>query len=153
MNPYVGSTAAAGALLLAGLGLASAGQAHEPVEGHGGNHVEKVIVITDKEGGGRHVERRVDRHVERRGHAVRHGHHLAMAECAGERTEIAESTADNERTRIVVCDKGGLSAAQRVEKLEHALERIASNDHISAEHKEKVTTALREAIGRLRATP
>jgi len=149
MNPYVGSAAAAGALLLAGLGLASAGLAHEPGEGHGGKHVEKVIVITDKAGGGRHVER----HVERRGHALRHGHHLAMAECEGERTEIAESTGDNERTRIVVCDKGGLSAAQRVEKLEHALERIASNDHISAEHKEKVTTALREAIGRLRATP
>ncbi len=157
MRSFAGSTLAVGALLLAGLGLGSAGLAHEPGEGDDGDRVEKVIVITDKHGGDRHVERHierhVERHVERRGQAMRHGRHFAMADCEGARTAISESTGDREQTRIVVCDKGSHSAAQRIERLEHALERINSNDHISAEHKEKVVTALREAIGRLRATP
>jgi hypothetical protein len=59
-----------------------------------------------------------------------------------------------ERTRIIVCTKGGdaLASADRAEKLERALERIQQNDDLSAEHKERVAAALREAIERLRNT-
>jgi hypothetical protein len=45
-----------------------------------------------------------------------------------------------------------MSATDRAQRLQEALERVEKNDRISAEHKERVAAALREAIDRLRDT-
>src|SRR5688500_14398649 len=173
----VRAAAAAGALVLAGLGLGAPGIAHPHPEGADGK-VEKVIILREGEGGENRGKRRIRTfHVEgdgkhgdgavrtiriqRRGdhagagprvRAFHMGDGARLLDCGGERTEVDESTG-NDRTRIVFCGKSDLSAAQRIEKLEKALDRINANDELSAEHKDKVTAALRGAIERLRTTP
>jgi hypothetical protein len=135
--------AAAAASMLALAGLASPGLAHDPGEDDGERKVEKIIILNDhrKGGGGEHRVR-----------TFRIPSAAALADCDGERIAVSESTGgDRERTRVVICSKGDLSAADRAEKLERALARINANDELSAEHKEKVTAALREAIERLRS--
>jgi hypothetical protein len=139
-NIYLAAATAAAAGL-AGLGFSSPGYAHDE------HKVEKVIVITDhNKAGGKHA--RKGRHHIRTVHvdgAAR------LARCDGQRSEIDESTdAGREKTRIVICGRE-LSPAKHAEHLERALSRIQDNDELSAEHKEKVTAALREAIDRLRA--
>jgi hypothetical protein len=71
--------------------------------------------------------------------------------CDGDKTEI-EDEKDGRKTRFFLCTDGRLSSAERAEKMEQALERIQSNEHMSAEHKERVAVALREAISRVRET-
>jgi hypothetical protein len=134
--------AAAGALLLAGLGFANAAFACDPASAHGDAKADKVIVLSNHRHSG-DGERRV---------RVMHDGAMAVADCGGERAAVSESTdGDRERTRIILCGKGDLTDAQRVEKLERALARISANEELSAEHKEKVTAALRAAIERLRS--
>ena len=192
--------AAAGALVLAGLGLGAPGIAHPHEDGDSAERkVEKVIILREGEDGPRdgkgdrvrrfHVERGGDHdgkhvrtiriegdgdhdgkgkpvrtfHIERHGdHGKDGGRHVRafridgdnMIDCDGEKTEVDESTGgERERTRVVICGKGDLNAAQRIERLEQALGRINANQELSVEHKEKVTAALREAMERLRATP
>jgi hypothetical protein len=79
----------------------------------------------------------------------------ALGNCeGGQRTMVNEdSDGPKQKTRIVLCDKGNISPAQRVASLEQVIGRIQSDEHLSAEHKAKVTTALREAIDKLRAAP
>lgn len=177
--------AAAGALVLAGLGLGAPGIAHPHGDEDGADSkVEKVIILREGKGGEHrgkgervrsfHIERdgkhgggdvrtiRIQRRGDHAGAGPRvRAFHMAdgarMIDCGGgERTEVDEATggeAARERTRIVFCGKDGLTAAQRIEKLEKALDRINANGELSAEHKDKVTAALRGAIERLRTTP
>ena len=181
----VRAAAAAGALVLAGLGLGAPGIAHPHGDEDGADtKVEKVIILREGEGGEHrgkgervrtfHIERdgkhgdgnvrtiRIERKGDHEGagprvRALHMGEGARMIDCGGgERTEVEESTGGEttrERTRIVFCGKEGLSAAQRIEKLEKALDRINANGELSAEHKDKVTAALRGAIERLRTTP
>jgi hypothetical protein len=107
------------------------------------------------EGDGKKVDRMVileNKHHGEAGKRVR-AFHLDRAdmECEGEATKIDE-TSDKERTKIFLCHDGKGSRAEQAERLEKALARIRSEDHLSAEHKAKVETAIQEAIGRLRAT-
>ncbi|TFI58687.1 hypothetical protein E2493_08610 [Sphingomonas parva] len=124
------------------LGLpAAAALAREP-DGKGERkEIQRIIVIKDGEG---------KEHAERRIEEIRRGRDLAMSECKGERSEIDERS-DKERTRILVCSTQ-LSSADRTKRLEETLERIRKDDHLSAEHKAKVETALEQAIARLRET-
>jgi len=57
----------------------------------------------------------------------------------------------NQRTRILLCAQGEGSAANRVEALERARERLASEDHLSAETKQRVLAQIDQAIARARA--
>jgi hypothetical protein len=142
--------AAAGALALAAIGFASPGYAHD--EGKAGDHdrVEKIIVITN------HDDRdRAGRDSRDRGPRVRafgmDG--MRVMDCGDSDRTVTESSDNGERTRIVLCSRGEANPARRVERLEQALGRIASSGQLTAEQKERVTAALREAIERLRTTP
>jgi hypothetical protein len=142
-NKLILALAAAGA---AGLGFATVGVAHPHPDGQS----RKVIVLTDHETKGEH--RRDGKHRIR---TFRHhrgpGHGASLVHCEGERREIGGGESeDGKKTRIILCSKGGDSAAQ-AEKLERALERVQANDHLEGEHKEKVVAALREALERLRS--
>ena len=134
---------AAAAALLAGAGLGAAAAAHPHPDGEG-KEVRKVIILEgDKsmKAGDRLRVLRTDRAE-------------LLAKCVGEKTEIDETSGGDEkqRTRIVICNKGGGDPAAHAEELEKALARISENDELSAEHRERVTTALREAISRMRET-
>ena len=59
----------------------------------------------------------------------------------------------NDKTKVIICSEEQLTEAQRIEKIEKVLDRIQSNGELSAEHKERVTAALRRAIEDMRTTP
>lgn len=131
---------------------------------HGGKHIRTIRIQGDGDHSGKSEHVRTV-HIERRGDHGKDGErHVRafridganMLDCDGEKTEVDEATggeSERMRTRVVICGKGDLNAAQRIERLEQALGRINANAELSAEHKEKVTAALREAMERLRATP
>jgi hypothetical protein len=135
-------SAAAGAALLAGGFALTAAMAagDDDTKARTETRTEQVIVITDRKGGGDGSD---DPHV--RTFVMDHA-----ANCTGDKDEVNESTADGrEKTHIVLCGNGDVSPAVRAERLQHALARIEANDSLSAEHKEKVVAALRDAIARL----
>ncbi|MEA3035679.1 MAG: hypothetical protein QOH04_1444 [Sphingomonadales bacterium] len=133
--------AAAGTALLAGgFALTAAWAGDDEGKARTETRTEQVIVLTDRKGG----EGSDDPHV--RTFVMDHG----SAACTGAKDEVNESSADGrEKTRIIVCGNGDVSPALRAERLQHALARIEANDSLSAEHKEKVVAALRDAIARL----
>ena len=126
--------------------VAGAALAHPHPEGAAdGKKVEKFIMITehaDHKGKGPDGAARVRTfHIDRD----------ALAKCDGARKLIDESAGDEkEKTKVVICSKDGGSKLD-AEHLEQALSRINSNEHISAEHKEKIAAALREAIEKARS--
>lgn len=57
---------------------------------------------------------------------------------------------DSQRTRVVVCTRGGSGATSNVEALQRARERLANNSDLSAEAKQRVLAELDRAIARAR---
>jgi hypothetical protein len=144
--------AAAAALLLAG--VAGSAFAHPD---KGGEKVQKIIIL--KEGpapeGGKgetHTFR-----IERRGpggpgvHVFQFdGKEIACAD--GDKVVEHSEGDDKKKTKVLICDKGG-DPAMRAKHLEEALERINSNEHLTAETKARITASLREALERTRNAP
>lgn len=82
------------------------------------------------------------------------GAHMMMVTPEGcgdaQRTEVNEGT-ENDRTRVIVCSRGGeRSAAQRAEALQRARTRLAGNDDVPAEQRQRVLAAIDREIARLR---
>jgi hypothetical protein len=137
----LGATALIGALAVPGLAQDSEKKEEKTVERivimeHGKDHKthkggETRIMRMHSKGDGAH-------------------HHFVMADCDGDKTEVDEATG-KEKTRIILCGKGGLSAEDRVKELEEIRTRLAQNDHLGAEHRAKIEAALQRAIDRLRA--
>ena len=107
-------------------------------ESRDGDRQRIVICRRDGAGGGDHVRTFAFNGVN-------------VADCGGERT-VRESGEDGRRTRIVVCssDGEGPGPDMQATRLERVLERINSSDDLTAEQKERVSAALREAIAQLR---
>lgn len=84
-------------------------------------------------------------------------HAFAMADGAGLKCDDADKLVDEsagddkEKTKVVICSKGA-TPAQAAERLEQAIAKINSNSEISAEHKARITAALRAAIDRARTS-
>jgi len=174
--------AAAAALAIAGFGLGAPGMAHPHGDEDGAVvKTEKVIVIREGDGkhDGKtkrvrtfHIEgdgpiaadsegRRIRTfHIERDGKAGDGERHVRVmrldgdrvADCGGEPVVRSETGGENDKTKVIICSKGELTQAQRVEKIEKVLNRIQANDDLSAEQKERVTAALRRAIEDMRTT-
>lgn len=173
--------AAAGALAIAGFGLGAPGIAHPHGDGDRAvTKTEKVIVIREGDGkhdgkakrvrtfhiegdgaAGKDGERIRTFHVERDGKAGDGERHVRvmrldgdrLADCGGEEVVRSETGDENDKTKVIICSKGELTQAQRVEKIEKVLTRIQANDDLSAEQKERVTAALRRAIEDMRTAP
>jgi hypothetical protein len=130
---------------IAAIGILMAGgavpaSAHEPDAGKA--HKEKIVIISERHGDGGEAHADTDGPVSR----------TMIADCGGDKTEVSgDDAGKGQKTKIVICSRGDASPADRAKRLEHALERINSNDALSAEAKAKITTALRDAIGRLNA--
>ena len=139
---------AAAAAILGAVGIGAAAFAHPHPDGEGEGKKVRQILILDADGEERPKDARTRVFRMERGDLLAH--------CDGEKSEIDETSGgedEKQRTRIVICDKGGgVDAAKRAEALEKALARISENDELSPEHRERVTTALREALTRLRET-
>lgn len=76
---------------------------------------------------------------------------VSLSDCdENNKTEISEGTG-KERTHIVLCGKGNLTAEERAKKLEELRSRLGQNDRLSTEHRARVEAALQRAIERLRA--
>jgi hypothetical protein len=58
----------------------------------------------------------------------------------------------NKRTRVLICTKAGGSAAEQLSSLEKAKERLARNEHLSAELRAKIGLQLDAEIARLRGS-
>ncbi|HEX2762520.1 MAG TPA: hypothetical protein VHM92_01575 [Allosphingosinicella sp.] len=155
------AAAAAGAIIAAG--LAGAAFAHPEHEGDKDKKVTKMVVITEHvredgkaEGKGERVRTfRIERDgkgatADARIHAFALGDGPALKCDGGEKLVDETAGDDKDKTKIVICSKGA-TPAQSAERLEQAIAKIQENDEISAEHKAKITAALRAAIDRARA--
>ncbi len=76
-----------------------------------------------------------------------------LADCLGGEREVTESNDNGQHSKVILCTRGEANPAQRIERMEQALSRLTSSDQLTAEQKERVTAALREAIEKLRTTP
>jgi hypothetical protein len=131
-------------LVWGALSLLVAGAAATPLLAHPGEHQQKhkIIIMTEGDDG--------DAMGEAHAEAREHGSRVMVAECGGDKTEFSGSSdAKREKARVVICNRGNVSAADRARRLEHVLARINADDELSAETKAKISTALRDAIGRL----
>ena len=141
-------------------------------------HEERIIIRTDHDGhtntrtehhgdgAGSHEERRErvivmthggeGDHGHGEGHSMvmRHDgdrHEIVIPDCSGGQTDEVNEGTDNNRTRIVLCTRGGeASPTARADRLAHVRERIAGDDELSAEQKARVLAALDRQIARLR---
>jgi hypothetical protein len=135
-------SAAAGAAMLAGGFAVTAVRAagDDDAKARTETRTEQVLVMTSRNG----QESSDDAHV--RTFTL----DSATSACTGDKDEVSATSADGrEKTHILLCGNGNASPAERAERLQHALARIGSNDSLSADQKEKVVTALRDAIARL----
>lgn len=118
--------------------------------------------------GDRHVERNV-RIITTDGHGDSAEHHRRMMEMHGgpgehmmvmsdhdcqnaNRSEVNEGN-DNNRTRVIVCTRGANGAgnpAQQAEALQRARARVADDNQIPAEQRQRVLAAIDAEIARLR---
>ncbi|HEY0113954.1 MAG TPA: hypothetical protein VGB59_12520 [Allosphingosinicella sp.] len=106
----------------------------------------------ERDGKGEHVRRF---RVESAHPGGRHGPHprlfaRGLEGCTGDRV-VKEIGEEKDKTRIIVCSKGG-EGRPAAEHLEQVLGRITANEHMSAEEKERIAERLREAISKLRST-
>ena len=128
----------------ASVALAGGAFAHPHEGGEGRDKIQKVIVLTGKHDG-------KDAHKRVREFRILRGEGGELTCPNGDATKVDETT-DGERTKILICGDDKLSRADRAKKLEEALAKMRSHDHLSGEHRAKVEAALQEAIERLRAT-
>ena len=128
-------------LCAAALAVAAAAPALAKV---GDEPKQKVIIMTER------IDR--DGHADARADAGPAHKTMIVADCDGDRTDFS-GTAEGgkDKTKIVICSRGNVGTAERAKRLEHVLERINSNEELSAESRAKITTALRDAIARLNA--
>jgi beta-lactamase regulating signal transducer with metallopeptidase domain len=106
----------------------------------------RVHVITTGDRDGRHA-----RIIERHGGADAHVMMMGGEECRNaNRSEVNEGSGNNV-SRVIVCGRGERSAADRAEHLQRARARMAEDNEIPAEHRQRVLAAIDREIARLRA--
>ncbi|HEX8364577.1 MAG TPA: M56 family metallopeptidase [Allosphingosinicella sp.] len=141
----LGGAAALAVLAGAGLTLAAPGIAQPKAEGETRTEQRRIVIVEGGEGkaGGDHVVRM------RRGP---NGEVTLPENCRqSEPLANVDEQSGNRRTRIMLCERGGADAATRLQRLQQARERIAGNDELTGEHRERVLAALDRAIAQARA--
>jgi hypothetical protein len=141
--------AATAALAAASLTVAAPGQAQQADK----QKTERHITIIERHGDG---ERTAETHRHSEGDVVRR--HLSPEIAArieacrgsGELVDINEGEG-NERVRMRLCTRGeGGSPAERAAALQRARDRVAEEDHLSAETRRRILAQLDAAIARAR---
>ena len=139
----LGGAAALVVVAGAGFAIGAPGIAHPHPEG-GETKQERRIVIMEKAGEGATSDRGTHVMRVRRGP---NGEVSAPEGCeGGEQTANVDERTGDQRTRILLCTRGQASAADRLQHLRQARERIAANTELSGEHRERVLAAIDRAI-------
>ena len=110
------------------------------------------MVFTNRESGDGHGDRseHLQRMLEMHGGD---GHMMVMSDsdCRNaNRSEVNEGT-DNNRTRVIVCSRGERNPAQQADALRRARARLAEDNQIPADQRERVLAAIDREIARLGA--
>lgn len=117
--------------------------------GDGDRREERRVIVRTHDGHGGHAEGDGDRHRMFMMH-LGDRDRMAEAHCGeGERFEANEGD-DNNRTRVILCSRGNATPAQRAERLQNVRERLAGDDDLSAEQRQRVLAAIDREIARLR---
>lgn len=106
-----------------------------------------VVVLMDREGSGA-----AERDIRRFRLEGPDGAELSLpADCEGDQATTSEESDGNRRTRVVLCSRGGGTPAERAERLRSARDRLAANDDLGAESRDRVLAAIDRAIAELGA--
>jgi len=103
---------------------------------------EPVIVMTRPHGEGGHAERRV--------RVLGPDGELITPECTDGQATNVDETSGGERTRVVFCQRGNATPAERAERLQRARDRLAQDSELSPAQRDRVTAALDREIARIR---
>ena len=143
----IGGAAALVVLAGATLSLSTPGAAHPHPEGDAQTKQQRIIVMEHRDRDAPAGERRQHFRIERGANGE-----LALPErCrSGEPLANVDEQSGDRRTRVILCADGSGDPAARLQHLERARERIASNDEITGEHRERVLAALDRAIAEAR---
>lgn len=145
----LGGAAAVTLLAAASAMVGSPGLAHPHPETEGGERrTERVVIMEHKADGADHGEHgdRTHRMRIRRGE----GGHIVMPDCEGGEATNVEDGSGNQRTRIMLCNRGNATPAERAERLQRARDRLAGDTELSAETRARITAQLDREIARLR---
>ena len=139
-----GGAAALVVIAGAGLSLAAPTLAHPHPEGE---RKEQRIIIMEQKGGDAQRDRTHSFRI-RRGE---NGELVLPERCQnGEPIANVDERTGDQRTRVILCTSGEADAATRLQRLQQARERIAANDELTGEHRERVLGALDRAIAQQR---
>jgi beta-lactamase regulating signal transducer with metallopeptidase domain len=131
----------------AGLSLAAPGLAQPKAEGETQKQERRIVIMEHGDGearaGGDHVIRM------RRGP---NGEVTLPENCRqGEPLANVDERTEGRRTRVMLCQTGGGDPATRLQRLQRARDRIAGDEELTGEHRERVLAALDRAIAQARA--
>ena len=125
---------------------------HGSADGERREERHVMIITNDGDGhgdGAEHHRRMMEMHGGPGDHAMVMSDH----DCQGaNRSEVNEGN-DNNRTRVIVCTRsnnGAANPAQQAEALQRARARLAENNEIPAEQRQRVLAAIDREIARLR---
>jgi hypothetical protein len=147
----LGGAAALVVLAGAGLSLAAPGIAQPKSEGETHKEQRRIVIMEHGEGEGHGAGHAGGDHVMR----IRRGPNgdVTLPEnCQqGEPLANVDEQSGDRRTRVMLCTTGDADPATRLQRLQRARERIAGDEELTGEHRERVLAALDRAIAQARA--
>ena len=151
LRPLAGAAVTA-ILVAAGLTAGSPGLAHPHEGAEKSEQRERVIIIENRDGAGAHRDRdgNVVRRFEHRLGDADHADRLAHCRAEGGEPVDVEEGEGNRRTVVRLCTVGDRNPAERAAALQRARERLASDDHLSPEMRQRILARIDEAIARAR---
>ncbi len=142
----LGGAAAMVVVASAGFAIGAPGIAHPHPEGGDTKQERRIVIMEHKAGEGDSARAGHGTHVMR----VRRGPNgeVTVPEgCdSGQPAANVDERTGEQRTRILLCTRGEASAADRLQHLRQARERIAANTELSGEHRARVLAAIDRAI-------
>jgi len=130
-----------------GIALAAPGAAHPHPDGEGKEQRRIVIMEHDGKAG---AGPRTHSFRMRRGE---NGELVLPEGCreGGNQLANVDEQSGNRRTRILLCGAGEGDSATRLQRLQQARDRLAANDELTGEHRDRVLAAIDRAIAEARS--
>jgi len=117
--------------------------AHREHSAHTDREQQRVTVMVHRDAAGEHAGRDIRLHG---GHGE-----IMPTDCDDGQAANVDETSDGQRTRVMVCSQGNATPAERAERLQRVLGRLAEDSELSEAQRARVVEALNREIARLRA--
>jgi bla regulator protein blaR1 len=114
---------------------------HRGHAAHSGPGDNQRVIVMNRRGDGHPGEHRV--------RVIGPDGELSAPDCNDGQATNVDETAGGQRTRVVLCTRGG-TPAERAERLQRARDRLAQDSELSQEQRDRVTAALDREIARIR---